>query len=158
MNKTHNAIILSLDDKVLQKDSKETTTTGVWVKLKMPYMTKSLVNCLYLKQRLYAFKMEEGITIEDHFDEFNKIILYLENIDIKVEEEDQAIILLNSLDKSYSNFVDTMMFSHGTLSMEEVQSTLNSKELKKRSENKNGSNSEGLIIRGRFKTRDTKNK
>ena len=39
--------------------------------------------------------MEDGTTIEDHFDEFNKIIWELENIDVKVEEEDQAIILLN---------------------------------------------------------------
>ena len=102
--------------------------------------------------------MEEGTTIEDHLDEFNKIILDLENIDVKVEEEDQAIILLNSLDKSYSNFVDTMMFSHETLSVEEVQSTLNSKELKKQFECKNGSNSEGLTVWGGSETRNTKNK
>ena len=113
---------------------------------------------MYLKQRLFAFKMEKGTTIEDHLDEFNKIILDLENINVKVEEEDQAIILLNSLDKSYSNFVDTMMLSHETLSVEEVQSTLNSKELKKQSKNQNESNGEGFIIKGRFETRDTKNK
>ena len=59
--------------------------------------------------------MEEGTTTEDHLDEFNKTILDLENIDVKVKEEDQAIILLNSLDKSYSYFVDTMMFNHETL-------------------------------------------
>ena len=78
----------------------------------MLYMTKSLVNRLYLKQWLYA--LEEGTTIKDHLNEVNKIILDLENIDVKMEEEDQAIILLNSLDKSYSNFVDTMMFSRET--------------------------------------------
>ena len=81
-------------------------------------MMKSLLNHLYLKQRLYALKIEEGTTIEDHLDEFNKIILDLESVDVKMEEEDQAIILLNSLDKSYSYFFDTMIFSHKTLSME----------------------------------------
>ena len=64
--------------------------------------------------------MEEGTIIEDHLDEFNKIILDLQNIDVKVEEEDQAIILLNLLGKSYSNFVDIMVFSHETLYVKEV--------------------------------------
>ena len=54
---------------------------------------------------------------------------------------------MNSLDKSYSKFVDTIMFNHKTLSVEEVESTLNTKELKKQSENKNGSNGEGLTFR-----------
>ena len=34
--------------------------------------------------------MEEDTIIKDYLDEFNKIILDLENIDVKVEEEDQA--------------------------------------------------------------------
>ena len=121
-------------------------------------MTKSLVNHLYLKLRLHSFKMEECTTIEDHLDEFNKIILDLENIDVTVEEEDQTIILLNLFDKSYINFVDTLMFSHETLSVEEVQSALNSKELMKQLENKNGSKGEGFTVRGGSKPKDTKNK
>ena len=105
----------------------------------------------------YAFKIEKGTIIKDHLDEFNKIILALENMDVKVEEKDQASIHLNFLWKSYSNFIDTMIFSHEILSMEKVQSALNSKELKKWLKNKNGTNGEGLIVRGRSKTRDTKN-
>ena len=33
IDKAHRAIILGLDDKVLRKVSKETTTVGIWVKL-----------------------------------------------------------------------------------------------------------------------------
>lgn len=37
-------------------------------------MTKSLVNRLYLKQKWYTFKMQSGKSMEDHMNEFNKII------------------------------------------------------------------------------------
>ena len=59
IEKAHNAIILSLGDKVLRQVSKEKIATGVWGKLEGLYMTKSLANRLYLKQYLYSFKMSE---------------------------------------------------------------------------------------------------
>ena len=90
-------------------------------------MTKSLANRLYLKQRLYSFRMAEGKSIEDQMDEFNKIIDDLENVDVKMEEEDQAIILLSALPKSYEHFVDAMLYGRGqSLTLEEVQAALNS--------------------------------
>ena len=49
LQKAHSAIILSPRDKVLRQVSKETTTVGVWSKLGGLYMTKSLVNHLYLR-------------------------------------------------------------------------------------------------------------
>lgn len=49
IEKAHNAIILSLSDKLLRQVSKEKTTTNVWNKLEGLYMTKSLVNRMYLK-------------------------------------------------------------------------------------------------------------
>ena len=49
LDKAHSAIILNLGDKVLRKVARETTAAGVWLKLEGLYMTKSLVNRLYLK-------------------------------------------------------------------------------------------------------------
>ena len=50
LDKAHSAIILSLGDKVLRQVSKEKIAAGIWSKLEDLYITKSLVNCLYLKQ------------------------------------------------------------------------------------------------------------
>lgn len=88
-------------------------------------MTKSLANRLHKKTRLYTFKMPPGISMEEHCDEFNKIILDLGNID----DEDQAILLLSSLDTSYANLKETMMYGRESLLLEEVQSVSHLREL-----------------------------
>ena len=127
LEKAQSAIILSLGDKALREVSKETSAAAIWLKLEKLYMTKSLANRLYLKQRLYSFRMAEEKSIEDQMDEFNKIIDDLENVDVKMEEEDQAIILLSALPKSYEHFVDAMLYGRGqSLTLEEVQAALNS--------------------------------
>lgn len=81
-------------------------------------MTKSLTNQLYLKKKLYTLQMQEGKPIKEHLDEFNKVFLDLKNIDVKIDEEDQAISLLCSLPNSYERFIDPMIYSHDTLPIE----------------------------------------
>lgn len=132
----------------MREVSKEATAAaGLWSKLESLYMTKSLANRLFLKQKLYSFKMQLGKGVEDHLDDFNKIILDLENIDIKIEDEDQAIIVLNSLPtESYEQFVDAMMYGRDILILEEVQSALMSKEVKRKAELKDEQTGEGLLI------------
>lgn len=65
IEKAHNIIILSLYDKVLRHVSKDKTTTGVWSKLEGLYMTKSLINRLFLKQSLYSFNMSQDRVFMD---------------------------------------------------------------------------------------------
>ncbi|GJW43209.1 hypothetical protein Tco_0072008 [Tanacetum coccineum] len=121
----------------------------IWTKLTSLYMTKSLANILYLKKKLYTYYMSPGTKLGDHIDEFNKLILDLANIDIEIEDEDQALMLLTSLPSSYENFVKTLLHGRESLTMEDVLATLNSKELKKRTEGTKEDNGDGLYVRGR---------
>ena len=158
LEKAHSALILSLGDKVLREVSKETSASGVWSKLESLYMTKSLANRLFLKQKLYSFKLMAGKTIEDHLDDFNKIIIDLENIGIRVEDEDQAIIVLNSLpSESYEHFVDTMMYGRKSLTLEEVQNALMSKEMKRKAELKKENSGDGPYVHGKGFKKTSKN-
>ncbi|KAL6347327.1 hypothetical protein AAG906_016764 [Vitis piasezkii] len=97
------------------------------------------------------------MSIEEHLDHFNKIILDLENIDITISDEDKAILLLTSLDASYTNMKDAIMYGRDSLTFDEVQSILHARELQKQEESKEESG-EGLNIRGRSEKREKKGK
>ena len=47
-----------------------------------------------MKQHLFTLRMKEGMPIKNHLDEFNKSLMDLKNIDVRIDEEDQALILL----------------------------------------------------------------
>ena len=110
MATAHSAIQLSLSNKVLYEVCDQTTTPGIWKKLEVLYMKKSLTNHLYFKQHLYQLKMRSGTPVSDHVDLFNQIIMDLHNVNVRIEDEDQALLLLYSLLESYENFVDTMLY------------------------------------------------
>nr|GEZ11179.1 zinc finger, CCHC-type [Tanacetum cinerariifolium] len=80
-------------------------------------------------------------------DEFNKLIGDLANIDVDIDDEDQALMLLTSLPSSYDNFVETLFYERKSLTLEDVLSSLNSWELKKRTDAKD--DGDGLYVRGR---------
>ncbi|GKA22945.1 retrovirus-related pol polyprotein from transposon TNT 1-94 [Tanacetum coccineum] len=70
---------MCLDNKVLREVNKEDSAAGVWLKLETLYMTKSLANKLYLKNKLFTFYMHsetllygrETLTLEDILSSLN---------------------------------------------------------------------------------------
>ncbi|GKF27355.1 hypothetical protein Tco_0083249 [Tanacetum coccineum] len=69
-------------------------------------------------------------------DEFNKLIGDLANIDVDIDDEDQTLMLFRSLPSSYDNFVDILLYGMESLTLEDVLSSLISRELKKRTDAK----------------------
>ena len=49
---------------------KESPTT-IWLKLESRYMSKSLINKLLLKNKLYGLKMAKGLALDQHINVFN---------------------------------------------------------------------------------------
>ena len=119
-------------------------------------MNKSLVNQLYLKQALYSFKMQEDKLIVEQLDMFNELILDQKNIGAIIDDEDQALLLLCSLPRSHVYFKESLMFGRDSLSLEEVQATLNSKELNERKDLKASSMREGLVVKGKSHKKENK--
>lgn len=49
--------------------------------------------------------MQEGMSLKEHLDELNSILLELRDIDVKIEDEDATMVLLASL-PPYENFAN----------------------------------------------------
>ncbi|KAG6433809.1 hypothetical protein SASPL_105426 [Salvia splendens] len=158
--RARSGIILNLAYEVLAEVAAETTAKGMWDSLKAIYMKKTMENRLYLKQKLYSLRMTEGTSIISHLDRFDSVIIDLENVDVKVSEEDQAILLLCSLPPSLKHFRDTMIYGKDTISYSSVKSALKSKEQIDRDitgESSSGQ-AEGLFVRGRPESKDFENR
>ena len=104
-------IRLCLADDVMYHVMDEESLAAIWLKLESRYMSKSLMKKLYLKQKLYGLKMTESSDLSQHINMFNQIISDLKRIDVKFEDKDKALMLLNSLPASstYENLVITLM-------------------------------------------------
>ncbi|KAL5147183.1 Retrovirus-related Pol polyprotein from transposon TNT 1-94 [Glycine soja] len=122
--KAHSLILLSLSDEVLYEVANEETANGLWLKLEKLFMTKSICDKLFLKR----------------------------DIDVKIEDEDVAMILLASLPPSYESFVNSLSVGKEYVTMEEVKSSLYSRELRsKASGNFEESNGFGLVVSNSIK-------
>ncbi|GJT67395.1 retrovirus-related pol polyprotein from transposon TNT 1-94 [Tanacetum coccineum] len=160
--KAHSTILLSLSDDVLYEVTDEETTAGVWKKLEKLYMTKSLTNKLLLKQRLFSLRIKEGMTLKDHLDALNSILMDLKNVGVKIDNEDAALILLVSLPPSFVNFVNSFVVGKDTITLKDVRSNLHSRELRHQVSRTSESQPVGLSAmghdRGRHRTKKGKGK
>ena len=154
--KARSSIILNLSDEVLREVATETTAKSMWDKLKALYIKRTVENRLYLKQSLYMLRMVEGTSILSHLDKFDSLVMDLENIDAKIDDEDKALLLLCSLPQSFKHFRDTLIYGKETVSYQEIKSALKSKEqIDKNITGESRENqAEGLVVRGRMDKRE----
>ncbi|KAL4284674.1 hypothetical protein GQ457_16G014350 [Hibiscus cannabinus] len=96
----------------------------IWKKLGNQFMSRTVTTKLYLNQRLYGLKMQEGHDLAQHVNVFNQIITDLIQLDVKIEDEDKAMILLCSLPPSYEHMVTTLTYGKETINVEEIITTL----------------------------------
>ncbi|KAL8491997.1 hypothetical protein ACS0TY_023557 [Phlomoides rotata] len=110
--KAHIAIILCLGDKPLREVCKEKTAIEVWRKLESLYQTKSVSNKLYVKQKLLDFRMSDGKDLNEQLDIFNRYIDDLKDLDVKMDDDDKALMLLNTLPKSLDSLKNSVLFGN----------------------------------------------
>ena len=83
----------------------------------------------------------------------------LRNLDVKVDDEDAALILLVSLPSSYENFVESFVVGKDSLTLEEVKAALHTRELRQKAIGDNGDSGSGLFVKsGKSKKKKGVNK
>nr|GEU64987.1 retrovirus-related Pol polyprotein from transposon TNT 1-94 [Tanacetum cinerariifolium] len=122
----------------------------MWVRMRILSMSRELGRLLVVSGVCpSSSSLERSSSLDDiTITSCNKLILDLANIDIEIEDEDQAFILLTSLPSSYKNFMDTFLYGRESLTIEDVLAILNSRELKKRTEGTKKETGDGLYIIG----------
>ncbi|MBA0769994.1 hypothetical protein Gotri_018677, partial [Gossypium trilobum] len=71
----------------------EKTSSALWKRLETLYATKSLANRLVLKQCLLTFRMNECELLRDHISQFITLLNDLKNVEVKIDNEDQGMLL-----------------------------------------------------------------
>ena len=92
--------------------------------------------------------MVEGTKIFDHLSVLNGIASELEAIGVKIEDEDKALRLLWSLPILYKHLLPNLMYVNEAIDLEEVSSTLLSKERRLSGESTKTSNVSALAVGG----------
>ena len=65
--------------------------------------------------------MVENKSIVEQLTEFHKIIDDLDNIEVKIEDEDKAFLLLSSLPRFFEHLRDALIYGkEGTITSDEV--------------------------------------
>jgi len=124
----------------------------MWEILEKKYLTKNIESRLYFKRKLYRFQLKKGLSIAEHMNNYTKFLINLVNVDMNIEEEKKALILLNSLpDEEYKTFVLTLINEKQSLNYNDVLAALINYEVRRKNKQSSFSSTsaEALIVRGR---------
>jgi hypothetical protein len=131
----------------------ESTAKELWDKFGNLYQSKSLVNKLFLRKKLYHLRMEDGDSVTEHLNAFNTLVSQLGFVNITIAEEDKCITLLCSLLDSWDNLVVAIgSTTQSTLKYKDVVASLLSKGMRQKSID--GHITYALFIRGRTQDRN----
>ncbi|VFQ88598.1 unnamed protein product [Cuscuta campestris] len=92
--------------------------------LESKFASKTLTNRLMMRMDLYSLKMEEGGSVIDHINKFNEQVSRLLNAGETIKDEEQGLLLLASLPKSFKPFVQSMIAGRTTLRLDDVTTAL----------------------------------
>ena len=62
-----------------------------------------------MKKRLFGLQMMEEADVNQHLDEFNKITMELDSLEVRIKKGDKALLLLATLPSSFDNIVTTSL-------------------------------------------------
>ncbi|GMJ14768.1 hypothetical protein HRI_005146000 [Hibiscus trionum] len=96
---------LALADEVLSSIEEKKTAKEIWDHLAKLYEVKSLHNKIFLKRKLYTLRMSESTSVTEHLNTLNTLFSQLTSLSYKIESQERAELLLQSLPDSYDQLI-----------------------------------------------------
>ncbi|KAG9450355.1 hypothetical protein H6P81_010320 [Aristolochia fimbriata] len=125
---------MSLTQSVAFNVSKEKTVKDLLTALAGVYEKSSASNRLFLLRKLVYLRMSEGTPIADHLNDFNKLWSQIEAVDLKFDDDVNALMFMCSFPESWDTVITSI--SNATkekLKFDEVLSAILNQEMMKRS-------------------------
>jgi len=111
----------------------ETFARKLWEILEKKHIMKNIESRLRLKRRLYHFQLKRGLSIDEHINNYIKLLTNLVNANMTIEKEDKALILLNSPpDEEYESFILTLINGKQTHNYSDVSAALINYEVRRK--------------------------
>eukprot|EP00253_Pinus_taeda_P001538 PITA_01538 len=127
---------LKMEDLLVDKDQwivvdpGEAMAKALWVKLGPLYQSKSLVNKLFLRKKLYNLRMKDRDSVTENLNTFNTVVSQLLFVEIKILDEDKCIILLCPLPDLWDSLVIAIGSNEIALQFDEIVSSLLTEEMR----------------------------
>ncbi|GKD35607.1 gag-pol polyprotein [Tanacetum coccineum] len=96
---------LALADGVLSSREEKKSAKEIWDHLARLYEARSLHNKKFLKRKIYALCMTESTSVTEHVNNLNTLFSQLTSLSCKIDSQDHAEILLQSLQDSYDQVI-----------------------------------------------------
>ena len=127
-------IVLSVEPSLLYLIGEPEDPVVVWKKLSEQFQKKTWANKLGLRRRLYALKLREGESVQEHIRQMTEIFEELAVIGDPVNEEDRVVLLLASLSESYDMVVTALEANAEVPKLAVIAEHLLNQEINKRTE------------------------
>lgn len=96
---------LALADGILSSIEEKKMAKEIWDHLTKLYEAKSLHNKIFLKRKLYTLRMSESTSVTEHLNILNTLFSQLTSLGYKIESQERAELLLQSLPDSYDQLI-----------------------------------------------------
>uniref|UniRef100_A0A2N9HLW0 Integrase catalytic domain-containing protein n=1 Tax=Fagus sylvatica TaxID=28930 RepID=A0A2N9HLW0_FAGSY len=156
--KTIGCIRQCIEVSVFHHVSQETKADTLWKKLESLYERKTAQNKAFAIRKLAHLKLKEGRSVAEHLSEFQDLVNQLTRMNLVVDDELQALLLLSSLPDSWETLVVSLSNSapNGVLQLAMVKDSLFNEETRRKDMGKDDAQALVTENRGRSKGRNSK--
>lgn len=112
--------MLNMGNKILREIRHFESSTTIWSMLNKLYIESFLLDRIYGQLRFYTFKMSDFKGIDENVDDYLKLVTNLNNLQVEMSEDVQAILPLSSLSHRYDQLKEALKYGRDTLNLIEI--------------------------------------